>query len=146
PQVARQLEFRADPANGGGAEPAKRDGAFWMPYEEFLRFFRTIILCSNRLRGNLKPWAVSEDEIREARARMAAARELEQMRAEQEALEDNMSPQVQQQAIVRAAALGGAAPDRAAAATPRRKEPSSKPGPHPAAADVAAAGRVDAGK
>ena len=48
--MAEALEFRREGAAGGGGAgtSGRRDGSFWMTFEDFLRHFRNVTMCGNR--------------------------------------------------------------------------------------------------
>ncbi|KAG2440679.1 hypothetical protein HYH02_010258 [Chlamydomonas schloesseri] len=112
PEVAAELEFQREPAavaaaqNGGDgaadAGPAaaastaalpgwgmRRDGAFWMPWQDFLTHFRKAAACGNSLRGAARPWAASEEELQRAARKLQRLRAALKKRAEHEALEES---------------------------------------------------------
>ncbi|GFR48950.1 hypothetical protein Agub_g10964 [Astrephomene gubernaculifera] len=133
PAVARTLDFKREAAAEGDAASgsARRDGSFWMTFEDFLRYFRTMTLCGKSLRGNTKPWLVRQDELDAAARRLAEARRLQQLRAEQEALEDAQHRELRRRAADRAHGPDGPASGQifaqaaiaAAAAAPKRQQP-----------------------
>ncbi|GLC33565.1 hypothetical protein PLESTB_000088800 [Pleodorina starrii] len=107
PEVAKALEFRpeaeADDGGGWGASSSgRRDGSFWMTFEDFLQHFRLITLCGNSLRGNLKPWTARQADLDAAERRLGEARRQQALRAEQEALEDSQHAELRKRAVERA--------------------------------------------
>ncbi|GLI59893.1 hypothetical protein VaNZ11_001931 [Volvox africanus] len=162
PTVAEALEFRRDMGNGGGegqeggggeggeATTRRRDGSFWMTFEDFLVYFRLITLCGNSLRGNLKPWVASQPDLDAAARRQAEARRQQALRAEQEALEDSQHTELRKRAAerTRGVATGmvfAQAAITAAANAPRRPPPPPPPSTAASRSALAAAGSASAG-
>ncbi|KAG2431784.1 hypothetical protein HXX76_009280 [Chlamydomonas incerta] len=150
--VAEALEFRREGGGGGGeaGTSGRRDGSFWMSFEDFLRHFRNVTMCGNSLKGNQKPWVARPEDIDRAGRRLWELRKQQELRAEQEALEDSLHAELRKKAVERsnAPSMGhvfAQAAITASANAPKRELPPPPPPPPAVAAGAAAAAAAAAG-
>lgn len=143
PDAAEALDHA--PAGSGRPGSERPDGSFWMPYEDFLRHFKSITLCGNDVRGTNTPWVVETALLEKGARRVQEARLQRKLAMEQEVLEEALHADLRKRAEHRrtgsvaatASSTFTAAARHAVQNAPRRDIALPRPAPAPT---VAAAG------